>query len=130
MTDATLNYGSQAGTGLKDVTAWVCHVSGIPETSANAELVRTYVRHAFAGMVMFANKQRDYGPGNIAGGGSLGVVIRMRDKIERLLNLAGKPAANEAKTDSANDLHVYGAILAMVMDGEWPDTTKNPRLTI
>lgn len=93
-------------------------------------LVEAYCEVAIRGAVTFARKQKDYGPGNIAGGGALGVLIRLRDKVERQLNLAGQEALNESKADTAEDAHVYGGILSLVLAGLWPRMTKNPRLAL
>lgn len=114
---------------LKPLVQYVLRTADI-EDAATIRLVEAYCGVIIGSAVTFAQKQKDYGPGNIAGGGSLGIVIRMRDKVERLLNLQGKPATNESKSDSAGDLHVYGAILYMAMKGMWPGLTTDPRLNI
>ena len=68
---------------------------------------------------LFAMKQHDYGPGNIAMNGDkdlslLALAVRMNDKVQRLLNILhnnkGKTAVNEALVDTFQDLSVYGII--------------------
>lgn len=117
---------------LKPLVDYVCRAAGV-EDARTRTLVVTYCAVIIASAVTFAKKQKDYGPENIAGGGSLGVLIRARDKVERLLNLAGKDGlapTYEAKSDSALDLHVYGAILWMTMKGLWPGVSTDPRLSV
>jgi hypothetical protein len=82
---------------------------------------------------IFASKQKDYGPGNIALGTTLsteadrrmsltGLIIRMNDKIQRLLNLVVKTnraPENESIADAFMDLSVYGIIARIVKEGKW-----------
>ena len=81
----------------------------------------------------FCKKQMDYGPGNIALGQTLsnpeeirlsltGLIIRMNDKVQRLLNLIVKhnrEAQNESVEDAFGDLSVYGIIARIVANGKW-----------
>jgi hypothetical protein len=114
---------------LKPMVKYVLHQSGV-EDRATIDLVTAYCAVALGHAVTFAEKQHDYGPQNIGQGGTLGVVVRTNDKVQRLLNLAGKPAKNESKMDSARDTHVYGGILSMMLMGLWPDVTPNQRLAL
>ena len=82
---------------------------------------------------VFCKKQMDYGPGNIALGQTLstpdetrlsltGLIIRMNDKIQRLLNLVVKhnrKAQNESVEDAFGDLSVYGVIARIVANDKW-----------
>lgn len=83
---------------------------------------------------IFCKKQKDYGPGNIALGTTLatkedtlmsltGLIIRMNDKIQRLLNLLVKnnnaQPENESATDAFMDTSVYGIIARIVKVGKW-----------
>ena len=83
---------------------------------------------------VFCRKQKDYGPGNIALGTTLattedtlmsltGLIIRMNDKIQRLLNLLVKnnnaKPENESATDAFMDTSVYGIIARIVKVGKW-----------
>ena len=86
-------------------------------TEATTEFI-SYLRIMLA---MFDAKQKDYGSGNIAKFGLDGVLIRMSDKIERLIHLRNKGAdpLNESVKDSYLDLSIYGMIALMCLDGEW-----------
>lgn len=65
-------------------------------------------------------KQRDYGKDNILKFGAIGVMVRLSDKYERLLNLLRSevPPANETLEDNAIDLVNYSAFLLMLLR-EW-----------
>jgi len=77
---------------------------------------------------VFCKKQHDYGPQNIALGGTKGVTQRMVDKMARLWNLLGlgnsvakAPAnAEEAIYDTLMDLADYGIIGMLTENGSWP----------
>ena len=77
-------------------------------------------------------KNADYSPANILGTGELGVVVRLWDKIARLLNLMGfrlkvekaefdKPRIpkNESIEDAYMDLTCYGIIGMLVRKDAW-----------
>ena len=82
---------------------------------------------------LFCKKQMDYGPSNIAMGTSLdtdeekrlskiGLVVRINDKIQRLINLVVKnnrEAQNEPTIDAFKDLACYGIIAQIVEAGKW-----------
>ena len=82
---------------------------------------------------VFCKKQMDYGPNNIAMGTGLGsaintklattaLVIRINDKVQRLLNLVvsnDRDAQNEPVEDAFKDLSVYGIIAQIVRNGKW-----------
>ena len=86
-------------------------------TETTEELI-PYLR---AMLATFDAKQKDYGSSNIAKFGLDGVLIRMSDKIERLIHLRSKGAdpLNESVKDSYLDLSIYGIIALMCLDGEW-----------
>lgn len=78
------------------------------------------------------DKNADYSPANILGTGELGVVVRLWDKIARLMNLTGfsvrveqskferpKTPKNESVDDAYMDLSVYGIIGMLVRLGKW-----------
>ncbi len=69
---------------------------------------------------MWKAKQHDYGPGNIAQMGEIGVATRANDKVQRLMHLKPGDEANEPVIDSWLDLCDYGAIGAAVHRGLWP----------
>jgi len=83
---------------------------------------------------VFCKKQFDYGPGNISLGSALStpeekrasisaIVVRLNDKIQRLINLVLKKgitkSANESVVDSFLDIAVYGIIAEIVNRGKW-----------
>jgi hypothetical protein len=82
----------------------------------------------------FCKKQFDYGPGNISLGSDLlkqedrfaaisAIVVRLNDKIQRLINLVLKKkamnSANEPVMDAFRDSAVYGIIAEVVYNGKW-----------
>lgn len=81
----------------------------------------------------FCKKQKDYGPGNIALGTTLandderrmsltGLIIRLNDKVQRLLNLVVKTnrrPENESVSDAFMDISVYGVISRIVVLKKW-----------
>ena len=82
---------------------------------------------------VFCKKQMDYGPSNISMGTGVGdrlnvklattaLVVRINDKIQRLLNLVvtnDREAQNEPVEDAFKDLSVYGIIAQIVKNGKW-----------
>lgn len=69
-------------------------------------------------------KQRDYGPKNIANspyGPVQGLVVRIYDKIARIVNLTKNDIdpQNESLEDSFKDLANYGVIGLMVLRNKW-----------
>ena len=82
---------------------------------------------------VFCKKQMDYGPSNISMGTGVGkglntklaltaLVIRINDKVQRLLNLIvtnDRDAQNEPVEDAFSDLSVYGIIAQIVRNGKW-----------
>lgn len=71
---------------------------------------------------LFCKKQNDYGPGNIAKFGEHGVLVRVSDKVERLINLMnnGTIPNNESIADTWDDILLYAAIAILVREGHWP----------
>ena len=75
---------------------------------------------------LLIKKHRDYGPKNISNspyGATNGLVVRMWDKIARIVNLTkdGKKvnAENEPLEDSFKDIANYGIIGLLVLRGKW-----------
>lgn len=80
-------------------------------------------------------KNADYSPANILGTGTLGVIVRMWDKMARIMNLSGfnlklentveynpslaRSAENEPLEDSFWDMAVYSIIRILVGRGKW-----------
>lgn len=67
------------------------------------------------------NKQRDYGPNNIARFGQSGLLLRLHDKVARLENLLsnGREATNESLHDTYLDIVGYSTIGIMLIDGSF-----------
>lgn len=75
--------------------------------------------------ILFNQKQHDYGSGNIGKFGYDGVVVRLSDKLERIINLqkrGGKDiaVADEAIEDTLRDIANYALIAIMCRKGVWP----------
>lgn len=65
---------------------------------------------------LLASKQHDYGHGNITAFGMKGVLVRLSDKVERLMNLTTKNARNESISDTLRDIVGYCVIALMLHD--------------
>jgi hypothetical protein len=65
---------------------------------------------------LLASKQHDYGHGNITAFGLKGVLVRLSDKVERLINLKSKEARNESTLDTLRDVVGYCVIALMLND--------------
>jgi hypothetical protein len=83
---------------------------------------------------IFCRKQLSYGKGNIMLGGNIdssddrvgalrGIVIRLNDKLQRLINIVLKGNSNPLKDESVRDtfldLSVYGIIALIVDNQRW-----------
>jgi hypothetical protein len=80
---------------------------------------------AFELVQLLLQKHKDYGPKNINNspyGATQGLVVRMWDKIARIVNLTNnkRHAENEPLEDSFKDLANYAIIGLMVQRGKWP----------
>ena len=98
-----------------------------PETEKNLQRVLNDM------YLTFCRKQFDYGPGNIAMGTSLkneeevniallGIIVRLNDKINRLVNLSTKhnfEAQNEPIEDAFLDTAIYAAMALIVKNQKW-----------
>ena len=83
---------------------------------------KAIIKKVLEDVLLFDKKQHDYGPQNIAKFGTMGVLVRSSDKLERLVNLYKrdeKPKVAEPITETWQDLSVYGAIARVYEDGEW-----------
>ena len=85
-------------------------------------LTRRFIAATLVMVRVFDHKQRRYGPGNIAAFGEQGVLVRVHDKLARLVNLwrTGQEPADETKDDSWGDLATYAVIALMCRWGWWP----------
>lgn len=67
---------------------------------------------------LFARKNRDYGDA-FAEYGPVGVIVRMGDKIKRLVSISSSGVTfvdNESLRDTLVDLHNYAAMAIMTID--------------
>ena len=67
---------------------------------------------------LFSKKNADYGDA-FATYGPVGVIVRMGDKIQRLMSISKKGIQfvdNESIRDTLIDLHNYSAMAVMLMD--------------
>ena len=82
-----------------------------------------FLRFALQNLVIFDNKQQDYGSENISDFGTFGVVVRMNDKFRRLktlFNKRRKRPVNESIEDSFRDISNYAIIALMLEKNLWP----------
>ncbi|WP_448523095.1 hypothetical protein [Pseudothermotoga sp.] len=79
----------------------------------------------------FAKKQAGHGTGNIAKFGEVGLLVRLNDKVERLINLVtnSERPENEAIDDTLRDIANYAIIWLIVRDanGRIVQSTQSPR---
>jgi len=117
MTDPSIYDTDRGGVCLIDLA----HSLGL-ETQAGIDALRV----AFDCVRVLDSKQKDYGPKNIAAFGEYGVLVRVNDKVQRLINLAqpGKEPAHESVDDSWSDLTNYGLIAQMIRRGLWDREPK------
>lgn len=97
------------------------------KTDMGAERIKV----AFKAIKLFDKKQNDYGSRNIRFSdipemNTLGVTIRLNDKIQRMLNLGLKglkggdsQVKDESLWDTATDVCNYGAILMILLSDRW-----------
>src|SRR3990167_63318 len=94
-------------------------ISGSPELeSAMAnQLISLFQR--------FKKKQVSYVAGNISAFGEKGVIIRMHDKLERIVKIAYRgdpnPLDDETIEDTYYDIADYAMIALLVREGLWPN---------
>jgi len=72
---------------------------------------------------LFKKKNTDYGDA-FATYGSVGVIVRMGDKIQRLVSVSNKGVSlvdNENLRDTLIDLHNYAAMAVMLLDEKTDD---------
>ena len=85
---------------------------------------KTFLKHSLQNTALMDGKQQDYGSGNISAFGTMGVVIRMSDKFERIKNLfksKRRRAINESILDSFTDISNYAIIAQMLEEKSWPN---------
>jgi len=108
------------------VDAMEAYVASVISGEIDSELVRRMALQMMYNLMAFTKKHQDYGRANIALGGEVGLLIRMNDKVQRMMTLhhAAATPNHESVTDSINDLAVYGTIMQIVRAGNWPGTDE------
>lgn len=93
---------------------------------SHVDIILDFFNYQIDALEVFIHKQYDYGPGNIAGFGEVGVLIRLNDKIERLKNLMlnNKEINNESVYDTWLDIANYGLIGLMCKENLWPNVNQ------
>lgn len=93
-------------------------------SSGNSELEKEMVTLMTRAFELFKRKQASYGSENIAEFGEKGVLIRVHDKIKRLVRLVWHSVKNpldETINDTWMDIAVYALIAVLVREGKWPE---------
>ncbi len=79
--------------------------------------------------VLWQKKHQAYGPYNISYFGERGILVRVWDKIQRLLRLVWNgvenPLSNETIDDTWMDIAIYCLIALLVRRGQWPKEHDN-----
>lgn len=85
---------------------------------ANEDRINQMMKVQNETMELFKRKNKDYGDA-FATFGTIGVIVRMSDKIQRALSLSknGVQLVNDEKLrDTLIDLHNYSAMAIMLLD--------------
>jgi hypothetical protein len=88
------------------------------ESSDNLKRVEKMATIQEEARELFRKKNTDYGD-SFATYGPVGVIVRMGDKIQRLISVSSKEVAlinNETLRDTLIDLHNYAAMAVMLID--------------
>jgi len=78
---------------------------------------------------LFSKKNKDYGD-SFATYGPVGVIVRLGDKIQRLISVTNNGVNlvnNESLRDTLIDLHNYAAMGIMLMDEKPNNETGQPK---
>ncbi len=78
---------------------------------------------------LFSKKNKDYGD-SFATYGTVGVIVRMGDKIKRLISVTKNGVQmvdNESLRDTLIDLHNYAAMGIMLLDEKEPTNVGEPK---
>jgi hypothetical protein len=85
---------------------------------ANEDRINQMMKVQNESMELFKRKNKDYGDA-FATFGTIGVIVRMSDKIQRALSISknGVELVNDEKLrDTLIDLHNYSAMAIMLLD--------------
>ena len=89
-------------------------------TSKSVDRVEQYSAVQKEALELFSRKNADYGDA-FATYGVVGVLVRMGDKISRMMSISSKGVnvvEDETLRDTLIDLHNYSAMAVMLMDNE------------
>ena len=78
-------------------------------------------------LALFKKKNHDYGDA-FATYGTIGVLVRLGDKIKRLMNISNTSVTmvnDEKMRDTLIDLHNYAAMAIMLIDESIDETNKD-----
>lgn len=93
-------------------------------SSGDQALEQEMASHFLSVFEIFKKKQASYGPGNISEFGLKGVIIRMNDKMKRLIKIGyhgdPNPLGDETLDDTLTDMADYAVIAMVVRAGRWP----------
>ena len=106
------------------------YVSLLSKVGSNRVLQMSKVQEE--ALQLFRRKNRDYGD-SFATYGSVGVIVRIGDKIQRLLSVSNNGVAlvnNESLRDTLIDLHNYAAMAIMLLDEKSPYTPTTQRVKV
>lgn len=92
------------------------------ELGCKDPLTLKFIHAVLVAVRIFDYKQQRYGPNNIAAFGEKGVLVRLHDKLARLIHLdkTGQEPQDETRDDSWGDTAVYAVIALMCRWGWWP----------
>jgi len=94
------------------------------EASGDPELEHKMILVFVKCYELWCERHRKYGCLNISKFGELGCLVRVSDKLERLVNLLfndrGKDAQDETVEDSWKDMVNYAAMALLCRRGQWP----------
>jgi predicted transcriptional regulator len=83
---------------------------------------RAFIEEALVSIKLFDSNQHDYGHNSISTFGVRGILVRLNDKVARLINLIwdkDTEPLNETTEDSWRDTGVYSTIAILVGKGIW-----------
>lgn len=91
--------------------------------SGDAEMEQLFATQLSEMFEVFCKKQKSYGRGNISRFGEKGILVRVSDKLERLVRMVWQgvenPLLDESINDTWIDMAVYAAIAIIVRKGKW-----------
>ena len=93
--------------------------------------VKQFMRVQKQGLELFKKKNADYGDA-FANYGPVGIIVRMGDKINRLVSVSNNGinmVNSESIRDTLIDLHNYAAMATMLLDEKESIPIEIPRIT-